>query len=229
MTGLIVGSVTPDFEYFMRMKVESIYSHTLLGMFWFDLPLSLLLSFVYHYIIRNSFICNSPVFLKKRLSRYMDFNWLHYLKHHFFVIISCLLVGISSHIFWDSFTHPRGSFVKFIPFLKESSYILGFHIPNSSVLHIISTIVGAAVIFYAIMRMPKATDYAKSRNPLYYWFIVIGTGVVVVNIRILTGMHYWEYPNIATCIASGCIAGSIIAPLFLERVIQENKNNIQSG
>lgn len=218
MTGLIVGSLTPDFEYFIRMKVESIYSHTWAGMFWFDLPLSLLLAFIYHYTIRNSFICNSPLFLKKRLSRYMDFNWMDYFKRHFFIVIICLLVGIASHIFWDGFTHPGGDFVKLIPWLRESSTIFGYHRPNSRLIHTISTTVGGVIVIYAIMRIPKATDYAKSRNPVYYWFIVIGTGVVAVNLRILTGAYYWEYYTIIPSIVSGLIAGSIIAPILLERI-----------
>jgi hypothetical protein len=218
MTGLIVGSVTPDFEYFIRMRVTSIYSHTWTGMFWFDLPLALLLTFLYHYIIRNSFICNLPVFLKKRLSRYMDFKWTDYFKHHFFTVIICLLVGIASHIFWDGFTHPGGDFVKRISWLRESSEVFGFHILNSRLMHIISTIVGGILVFYAILRIPKATKYAKSRNPVYYWFIVIGTGVVATNLRILIGLHYWEYYTVATCFISGFIAGAIMAPLLLEKM-----------
>lgn len=148
----------------------------------------------------------------------MDFNWTNYFKNNFFIVIICLLIGIASHIFWDSFTHPYGDFVKMIPWLRESSNVFGFHIPNNRVLHIISTIVGGVVVFYAILRIPKATDYAKSRNPLYYWFIVVGAGVIVANIRILTGMHYSEYYNVATSFVSGLIAGTMLAPLFLERV-----------
>lgn len=219
MTGLIVGSITPDFEYFMRMRVESIYSHTWIGMFWFDLPLSLLLTFTYHYIVRNSLICNLPIFLKKRLSRYMSFNWMTYFKHNFFVVLISLLIGIASHIFWDGFTHPGGDFVKMIPWLRESSSIFGIHAQNSRFLHNISTIVGGIIVIYAVLSIPKAVDYAKSRNPVYYWFIVIGTGIVAANVRILTGLHYWEYYTVATCIASGLIAGSIMAPLFLEKMI----------
>ena len=45
-TGLVIGSMVPDFEYFIRMRTESKYSHTLAGLFWFDLPLGLLLCFV---------------------------------------------------------------------------------------------------------------------------------------------------------------------------------------
>ncbi|WP_443147249.1 DUF4184 family protein [Pedobacter sp. GR22-6] len=28
------GSLTPDFEYFLRMEVQSNFSHTILGIFW---------------------------------------------------------------------------------------------------------------------------------------------------------------------------------------------------
>nr|WP_237421370.1 DUF4184 family protein [Flavobacterium sp. HBTb2-11-1] len=47
ITALTIGSLTPDFEYFLRMKVKSDYSHTLDGIFWFDLPLALLLTFLF--------------------------------------------------------------------------------------------------------------------------------------------------------------------------------------
>jgi hypothetical protein len=217
MTGLIIGSITPDFEYFIRMKVESIYSHTWIGMFWLDLPLSLLLTFIYHSIVRNPFICNSPLFLKRRLSRYMHFKWLDYFMHNFFKVIICLLVGIATHIFWDGFTHPHAEFVKMIPFLKESTVLFGHQIPNSTLLHAISSIVGGAIVFYAIMRIPRADTYAPSHHPVYYWFIILASGLVTANIGVLTGLPYVEYVNVITATASGFIAGSIIAPLFLEK------------
>ena len=217
MTGLIVGSVTPDFEYFLRMRVESVYSHTWLGMFWFDLPLSLALAFIYHSIIRNSFICNSPLFLKRRLSRYMNFNWTEYFWNNIIKVFICLLVGIATHIFWDAFTHPRGEFVKMIPLLKESVSFSGVHIPGYRLLQYASTVIGGLIVFYAVMRIPPASDYAKSNHPFYYWFIVIGTGVVAANIRVLTGVYFRDYFTVATSALSGLIVGLIVAPLFLER------------
>jgi hypothetical protein len=219
MTGLIVGSIVPDFEYFIRMKVESIYSHTWAGMLWFDLPLAIILTFVYHYIIRDPLICNLPVFFKKRLSRYMHFNWMEYFKHHFFKVTICLLVGIASHIFWDSFTHPHGDFVRIMPFLHEATTIFGLNIPNFKLAQYFSTTIGGIIVLYAIIRIPVDTNYAKSRNPLYYWFIVIGMGLIVANLRILTGIPYWDYFTVATSALSGLIAGTIMAPLLLEKKV----------
>src|SRR5688572_23357716 len=91
MTGLIIGSMSPDFEYFLRMKIKSNYSHTLAGMFWFDIPITILLAFIFHLIIRDQFIENSPRFLFNRLSGFMDFDWPKHFKANFFiVIISCI-------------------------------------------------------------------------------------------------------------------------------------------
>ena len=55
-TGLIVGSMCPDFEYFIRMKVQSSISHTFLGLIVFNLPIGLLATFLFHEIIKNSLL-----------------------------------------------------------------------------------------------------------------------------------------------------------------------------
>src|ERR1700712_1533317 len=69
LTGLIIGSITPDFEYFIRMRVQSIYSHTLWGLFWFDIPLGLLLTFGYLSFIRDGLVDNLPPALNRRFSK----------------------------------------------------------------------------------------------------------------------------------------------------------------
>ena len=218
-TGLIVGSMTPDFEYFLRMKVESVYSHTWMGTLWFDLPLGLLLTFVYHYIVRDSLICNSPRFIKKRLTIYIDFSWWNYFKRNILVVLICLYVGIGSHLFWDGFTHPHGDFVKIIPFLRESTDMFGFRVKYYRILQNISSVVGGLIVFIAFMKIPRAQEFVKMRNPVFYWFIVIGTGIVAANIRILLGVPYTDYYTVAVSALSGWIAGTIMAPFFLEKRI----------
>ena len=68
LTGLVIGSLTPDFEYFIRMKVQSNYSHTPAGIFWFNVPLGFLLAIIYHNLMRNCLISNLPNALEARLS-----------------------------------------------------------------------------------------------------------------------------------------------------------------
>jgi len=82
LTGLVIGSMVPDFEYFIRMKVKSIYSHTIDGIFWFDLPLALLLAFLFHNIVKKYLFQNLPKSFQIRLSIFNDFNWNNYFKNN---------------------------------------------------------------------------------------------------------------------------------------------------
>src|ERR1700722_2553749 len=80
ITALVIGSITPDFEYFIRMKNLGLYGHTLGGLFWFDLPIGFALTFVYHDLVRDSLIDNLPRFLRSRLNKFKGFDWNTYVK-----------------------------------------------------------------------------------------------------------------------------------------------------
>lgn len=104
-TGLIIGSMCPDFEYFIRMKVQSNISHTFLGLLFFNLPIGLLAAFLFHEIIKTNLIENSPSFLQNRLVSLKHLKWKHYFKENYLYVIISILIGAISHIFWDAFSH----------------------------------------------------------------------------------------------------------------------------
>lgn len=80
LTGLVIGSIAPDFEYFIRIKVQSNYSHTWFGLFYFNLPLGIILAFIFHNIVRNTLIQNTPIFLQQRFNKVISFQWNNYFK-----------------------------------------------------------------------------------------------------------------------------------------------------
>src|SRR3989338_5092867 len=51
-TLLVIGSMSPDFEYFLRLQTYSKYSHTLLGILYFCIPTSLLVFFAYEKLVK---------------------------------------------------------------------------------------------------------------------------------------------------------------------------------
>ncbi|MCO6555060.1 hypothetical protein A9G26_00655 [Gilliamella sp. Bim1-2] len=65
MTALIIDSMALDFEYFLIMEVKSALSHSLAGIFLFDLPMTLVIAYIFHFIIRNVLIKNLPNFFYK--------------------------------------------------------------------------------------------------------------------------------------------------------------------
>ena len=71
-TGLVVGCMTPDFEYFFKMSVDAIHSHSTAGLFYFDLPVTLILSVVFHQFVKSNFIQNLPLYIMVKEPVNMD-------------------------------------------------------------------------------------------------------------------------------------------------------------
>ena len=43
-SAVIIGSMAPDFEYFIRMRLQQVHGHNLAGAFFFDLPVAIICS-----------------------------------------------------------------------------------------------------------------------------------------------------------------------------------------
>ena len=223
MTGLIIGSLIPDFEYFLRMSIKSSYSHTIDGLFWFDLPLALLFAFIFHNIIRNSLLDNLPTFLKSRFLALKQLEWNKYFKKNWLAVIISVLIGASSHILWDSFTHEHGTFVGVIPSLTNKINFLGGQIPILKIIQHSSTLIGGLIIVYVIYKLP-ADQTVKGNINLKYWAIFTGLTLSIVAIRLLSGLELKEYGNvIVTAIAAGLI--SLILTPGLIKISKHSYNN----
>ncbi|MEJ8802155.1 DUF4184 family protein [Pontibacter sp. H249] len=213
LTGLVIGSMVPDFEYFLRMRVRSEYSHTIGGLFWFDLPLAILLAFVFHHLVRNPLIDNSPRFIISRVESYRGFDFTTYFKRKWLVVIASILVGAASHLLWDSFTHEHGFFVDAIPSLSSSILIGSWQLPVYKVLQHSSTVVGGFLIVLAVWMLPENKRVEEAVS-ISYWCMVFTITVLVVAIRLLSGLDYRLYGHvIATGIAAFFMA-LVLTPLL---------------
>lgn len=206
LTGLVIGSLTPDFEYFLRMRIKSNYSHTIDGLLWFDLPLGLLLAFIFHNIIRDSLFDNLPTSLKSRFLAFRHFDWNGHFKRNWFVVTISTLIGAASHIFLDSFTHEHGYFVQTIPALQNSVEFLDGQIPIFKILQHSSTLLGGLVIAFTIYKLPTNKTEKENIN-LKYWSILAGLTLTIITVRFLSGLDYKQYGNvIVTAISAGILS-----------------------
>lgn len=215
LTGLVIGSLTPDFEYFLRMRIRSDYSHTIVGLLWFDLPLGLVLAFIFHNIVRNSLVDNMPIILKSRCFAFKQFDWNRYFRKNWLIVIISVLIGALSHVLWDSFTHDDGYFVRRFPELATSISLLGIQVPIVKILQHVSSFIGAIVIAFAIYKLPVQKENLPSAR-LMYWLLLLGLMLFIVALRFLSGLQFQQYGNvIVSAIAAGLIA-FIIVPLVIE-------------
>lgn len=216
LTGLIIGSLAPDFEYFLRMKIKSDYSHSLVGMFWFDIPLGLILAFLYHNIVRNSLINNLPTPLKSRFITFKELDWNSYFFKNWLIVSISILIGTSSHIFWDSFTHEHGFFVKYLELSKQYIDLIGMKIPLFKILQHLSTFIGALVIVFSVYKLPKNKVLNNETN-VKYWLLVFGISLTIILIKTYFNSTSLQAGNLIVTVIPSIVVSLIIAPFLLKK------------
>lgn len=216
-TGLIIGSMIPDFEYFIRMTDVTRYSHTLFGVFWFDIPLTIVASFIYHQVVRNSLFDNLPSFLKDRFSIYKKFNWPRYfVKNWAFVIVS-IIMGSVSHIVWDGVTHNTMFYVSQAD-LSTMMKIGKINLAGYKFLQLISTVVGGIAVIYSIFAL-RRIHQPKTKIDYKYWILAWFITFFVFFLRFSHyGFHFYylKYHRVvAVSIISSMMIALILTPILL--------------
>jgi hypothetical protein len=201
----------PDFEYFLRLNTTSIYSHTWLGLFWFDLPLGFLVYLVYERFVQDVLIDNLPVYLNRRFS--FARNTEGRLKAPLPVLMGSLLIGAASHLFWDGFTHWRGIFVPIFPFLEHWITIGHTLVKVQVILQHMSSVAGLIIISVFVARMKPRDTTVLYRNRLF-WPIVLFTVVFLLVLKFWLGMRFADYGTVIVVIVSGFLSGLLIAAVF---------------
>lgn len=214
LTGLVTGSLAPDFEYFLRMRIKGVYGHTLSGMFWFDLPLAILLAFIFHNIVRNQLIIHLPSFLIARFQRYTAFDWNKRFTRSWFVIIISTLLGISSHLFWDSFTHEHGFFVEHLKLLRSAVGTVAVY----NILQHASTLVGFTIIAWSIMQLQAENIHKKGKQMFAFWSGIFTIAGTITILRILLIKDEGTIGNlVATVVASFLLALIVMTYYFKKK------------
>jgi hypothetical protein len=222
-TGLIAGSVVPDFEYFIRLSIHGDYGHSIPGIFWFNLPLAIILAWIYHDIVRDPFINNLPKFFQSRLSQYQSLHWSLYFKRNWAIIIVSVILGTCSHLLWDSFTHETGFFAGLIPGLMAEIMGFGHPIPVYELVQHGSTILGAFIVFIYINQLPKNPVSTETKNRGYWWVAIMITSVVI-GIRALAGFDEEFINSIIIAGMSGTLLALIVTPVLLKQFAKINRN-----
>lgn len=214
ITGLFLGSITPDFEYFFRMKkVLANISHTIPSIFYFTLPVALLLSILFHHVVRNPLIFNLPKFCTARIVQYTQFNWKAHLREHFFVVVVSIVVGAASHLAWDWMLHR---------FIEGGMQKLESHqqyLAEYRVQHVIHSIIGLALLSLAFYFRPRQPVPNTGSNKLQYWSMVSIFAAVGVLLRYVAGSKLffddWIVVLISTTMC-GLVVASLVQTKFLK-------------
>lgn len=208
-TALIVGSMSPDFEYFFRMKMQSEISHTFLGIFLIDFPLGFIVIFAFHEIIKQPLIANLPAFFQKRMQLLKESNWLSYFKNNILIVLGSFFLGTISHIFWDSMTHWDGYIVERIAFLNE----VFFGVPVYKLAQHLSSIIGLGCISWYFYSLPTDDKKLIIIN-FNYWYLTFFFSVFAIAVRFYFGTELNKIGNAVVSVISPMIIALTLVGFF---------------
>jgi len=204
--------MAPDFEYFIRMNVKGIYGHTFWGLFYFDIPVSLLIAILFHTMAKKNLIDNLPLILQSRFQETRHFDFVRYLKNHKMIFVWSAVLGAATHIVWDGFTHQRQFGVTAFPTIYEGRTLRVGNVdyPLWYVLQHVSTYVGAVILIIYVWRMKVITG-SLYRPVIWYWLALFGmTGLITfMRMQFDYGNLWYVVLAITTCSAF-CISITIL-------------------
>jgi hypothetical protein len=222
-TALILGSMAPDFEYFIRFKPMGTVGHTIGGFFYFNLPLCLIMAYIFHYIIKKPFILNLPKPIDRWFYHIAMGRWSIKSIKDLYIFIYSAIIGMFSHVLWDGFTHEGGMFVKIIHGLRNHIHLMNDQIPIYKFFQHGSTLLGFLIILLYLYKnrgLYERNFYSipVKRKFIYYLLILlITTGIVSYEIIFVLGGFYLNYLGsyIVTLINGVMIGVTITSLIFV--------------
>jgi hypothetical protein len=117
LSALVVGSMAPDFEFFLRLSLLSRWGHTPAGLFLFALPAGLAALWLFHAVLKAPLLTLLPAALQAALGpAAAPFRFGP--PRHLLRILVSLLMGSLTHALFDSITHENAPAVQLIPLLR---------------------------------------------------------------------------------------------------------------
>lgn len=221
-SAMVLGSMAPDFEYFLRGQPSGAIGHTFIGFLFFNLPLVTIIYLIYHFFIHQTLVDHLPHFLQDSYTKKSDAS--QPLKR----IVFCYsaLFGMLTHVIWDSFTHMNGFMVTNFPVFTYTFSVYRFHIPLYKFLQHGSTLFGIMMIigylYFRAQRSQKNFE-VSSRQKLIFWSsIFILTILSVILWLLMDHVSIRSYGIIVVRIIDSSLVSLLIVSLFFK--YRQNKS-----
>ena len=181
--GLVIGSMVPDLPYFVPLGVSRNLTHSLPGVVIADLPMALGALVLWTLVFQAPLRDFAPSWLRLRLPPVRRYRARH-TPSTILLVILAIIVGVATHLAWDSFTHPDGWLVLHVPVLRVQ--LGAFTLYRWA--QYASSVVGLVAVFAWMIVWTRRTSVrrAESResrlNDLARWAawaVVAGPGVFV--------------------------------------------------
>lgn len=193
------------------------FSHSLAGIFLFSVPVTFLLAIIFHGLVRAPVVGQLPTYFKRRaLAVAPPEDWLAYLRRNWHSFSLSAVLGATSHILWDSFTHQKAFFVQRFPVLLTPVSWLGLTLPMCRWIQHLSTLIGFIFLFLYISRLATVPLHKQPAQQAWWVFwlkvFLLGCSFLILNMltRIAPDMSLHMIGLIVPTLISGCLLALVL-------------------
>jgi hypothetical protein len=200
LSALVIGSMIPDFGYFMPYRLPRVETHSAASLLTFSLPLGL----AFYWVFQR--------WIKKPMREVLpDGAYLASQSHapiadiasprQWAIAAAGVLIGAITHLIWDGFTHEGARGVRMLPEIDEWVVDVGGHaLAGPRFLEDFSSLLGLVLVGWFIWRFLRTrapADRPARRLPpaqrVFWCAAYLCTAIVVTAADILR--IRWFYPR----------------------------------
>jgi hypothetical protein len=193
LPALVIGSMAPDFVYYFSLGVSGPFSHSMIGILLYCVPVGLVVYSLYYAIVREPLLLCMPRFISARMNSYV--RWPLGKTRTVWIVIASLAVGAATHIVWDAFTHANTIIVNHYGILRSLVSMGSYEVPLFKVLQQMSSLVGFVVMAsYGIAWLNRHEADESYSSPMS------------LRARLSAGV------SVSTVSIAGAVAGFVLRP-----------------
>jgi membrane-bound metal-dependent hydrolase YbcI (DUF457 family) len=180
LPALAIGSMAPDVPYFVPLDIDRHFGHSIPALFWFCIPMGWGIYWLFEYFLKQPFISLCPIALQSRLVA------LPATRVSMTALVVSLLIGVTTHLLWDSFTHANSPWLGYLPFLETYLFSLGnYKVYVFKVFQHGGTFVGLGLIAFWSIRWYKnaphqlVSSILPLRKRIRIWGSILISGILL--------------------------------------------------
>jgi hypothetical protein len=193
LSAVVIGSMVPDFGYFIPIPMARFETHSLLALLTFCLPVGLLTYWIFQRLMKTPLMSVLPDQVYMRWRAYAAPAPWGSLRQWLLAICG-VLGGAFVHLAWDAFTHEDARGVRLlVPELADPMFQLHNHmVTGATLLQALSSLLGLMLVIAAVVYALRGSDHA------------------MVEPRALTAVERRSWVVVFAIVLLGCCAGFFI-------------------
>jgi hypothetical protein len=216
LSATVIGSMVPDFGWFMPWRPARFETHSALSLLTFALPVGLATFWIFQRLLKAPLMELLP---NAAYSRWRPFAApADYSSALQWLLAACgVLAGAITHLVWDAFTHEGARGVRMLPVLDESIVQLGrHHLMGARLMQDASSLLGliviVAIVLYGLRGGGREASPPLDRR-LRTGERCAWTGVYALTALILSGLFFMLRHPAPTASLAAPLGGAAIAVL----------------